>query len=100
MPLVHTEEVIPLSSNEQVSPVSGHLVANPVHGAQALAVVAARHARDAGLAVTELHTSWLDTPLEEAVIQARVEIDHEAERSGQINDAVAKTLDALRSNSG
>ena len=48
--------------------------------------------------VTELHTSWLDTPPEEAVIQARVETDQEAERSEQVNDAVNKILDALRSN--
>ena len=43
--------------------------------AQVVLVVAAREAHGAGLAVTELHTSWLDTPAEEAVIQARVEAD-------------------------
>jgi hypothetical protein len=48
--------------------------------------------------VTELHTSWLDTPPEEAVIEARVEIDQEAVRSEQVNDTVNKILDALRSN--
>src|SRR5690348_5996419 len=61
-------------------------------------VVAARQAHDAGLAVTELHTSWLDTPPEEAVIQARVEADQEADRSEQVNDAVNTILDALRRN--
>lgn len=61
-------------------------------------LVAAREAQDAGLAVTELHTSWLDTPPEEAMIQARVEADQEAERSEQVNDAVEKILNALRSN--
>jgi transcriptional regulator with XRE-family HTH domain len=61
-------------------------------------VVAAREAQDAGLTVTELHTSWLDTPPEEAVIEARVEADQEAIRSEQVNDAVNKILDALRSN--
>ncbi len=66
--------------------------------AQVELVVAARQAQDAGLAVTELHTSWLDTPPEEAVIQARVEIDQAAARSEQVNDAVNKILDALRSN--
>jgi transcriptional regulator with XRE-family HTH domain len=66
--------------------------------AQVVLVVAAREAHDAGLAVTELHTSWLDTPAEEAVIQARVEADQKAERSEQVNDEINKILDALRSN--
>jgi transcriptional regulator with XRE-family HTH domain len=66
--------------------------------AQFEVLVAAREAQDAGLTVTELHTSWLDTPPEEAVIQARVETDEEAARSEQVNDAVNKILDALRSN--
>jgi transcriptional regulator with XRE-family HTH domain len=65
--------------------------------AQVELVVMARLAQDAGLAVTELHTSWLDTPPEEAVIEARVEADQEAARSEQVNDAVSKILDALRS---
>jgi hypothetical protein len=66
--------------------------------AQFEVLVAAREAQDAGLTVTELHTSWLDTPPEEAVIQARVETDQEAARSEQVNDTVNKILDALRSN--
>jgi transcriptional regulator with XRE-family HTH domain len=66
--------------------------------AQVELVVAARLAHDAGLAVTELHTSWLDTPAEEAVIEARVETDQEAARSEQVNDEVNKILDVLRSN--
>lgn len=66
--------------------------------AQVQLVFAAREAHDAGFAVTELHTSWLTTPPEEAVIEARVEADHEAARSEQLNDAVVKILDALRSN--
>jgi hypothetical protein len=66
--------------------------------AQVELVVVAREAQDAGLAVTELHTSWLDTLPEEAVIEARVEIEQEAARSEQINDAVNKILDVLRSN--
>ena len=66
--------------------------------AQFEVLVAARQAQDAGLIVTELHTSWLDTPPEEAVIQARVETDQEAARSEQVNDTVSKILDALRSN--
>jgi transcriptional regulator with XRE-family HTH domain len=66
--------------------------------AQLELVVAARLAHDAGLAVTELHTSWLDTPAEEAVIEARVEAEQDAARSEQVNDEVNKILDALRSN--
>jgi transcriptional regulator with XRE-family HTH domain len=66
--------------------------------AQVELVVAAREAHDAGVAVTQLYTSWLDTPPEEAVIEARVEADQEAVRSEQVNDAVNKILDALRSN--
>jgi hypothetical protein len=46
--------------------------------AQVELVVAAWEAHNAGLTVTVLHTSWLDTPPEEAVIQARVEADQEA----------------------
>ncbi len=66
--------------------------------AQVELVVAARQAQDAGLAVTELHTSWLDTPPEEAVIQARVEADQDAARSEQVTNTVNTILDALRSN--
>ena len=66
--------------------------------AQLELVVAAYEARAAGLTVTELHTSWLDTPPEEAVIQARVEADQEEARSEQVNDAVNTIMDALRSN--
>ena len=66
--------------------------------AQVELVVVAREAQDAGIAVTELHTSWLDTLPEEAVIEARVEIEQEAARSEQVNDAVNKILDVLRSN--
>ncbi|SRR5216683_17851 len=66
--------------------------------AQVQLVYAARQAHDAGLAVTELHTSWLTTAPEEAVIEARVEAGHETAHSEQLNDAVVKILDALRSN--
>ena len=59
---------------------------------------AAREAHDAGLTVTELHTSWLTVPPEEAVIEARVDSEDEATRSEKLNDAVVKILDAIRSN--
>jgi uncharacterized protein YggE len=81
-----------------VTPASRADTAADYLEAQVGLVVAAREAQDAGLAVTELYTSWLDTPPEEAVIQARVETDQEAERSEQVNNAVNKILDALRSN--
>jgi hypothetical protein len=65
--------------------------------AQLELVVAAQLAGDAGLTVTELHTSWLATPPEEAVIQARVEADQEEDRAEQVNDAVDVIMEALRS---
>ena len=65
--------------------------------AQLELVVAARLADDAGLAVPERHTSWLGTPPEEAVIQARVEADQEEARSEQVNDAVNMIMETLRS---
>ena len=59
-------------------------------------VVAAREAHDDGLTVSELHTSWLSTPPEEAVIQARVKTDQEGAREEQVNAEIGKVLDALR----
>jgi hypothetical protein len=44
-----------------------------------------------------MRTSWLETPPEEAVIEARVEADQKDARSEQVNDTVNKILDALRS---
>jgi len=61
-------------------------------------VSAARQAHDAGLTVTELYTSWLAVPPEEAVIEARVDAGHETAHSEQLNNEVVKILDALRSN--
>lgn len=66
--------------------------------AQVQLVYAARLAHDAGMGVSELHTSWLTTPPEEAVIEARVESYSEQERHERLNDEVNKILDALRSN--
>jgi hypothetical protein len=66
--------------------------------AQVQLVYAAREAHDAGHAVSQLHTSWLTNPPEEAVIEARVEAGHEEARSEQLNDAVTKILAAIRSN--
>jgi transcriptional regulator with XRE-family HTH domain len=60
-------------------------------------VYAARAARDDGLTVTELYTSWLRVPPEEAVIQARVETNQEDAQAEHVSDEVGKVLAALRS---
>jgi len=65
--------------------------------AQVQLVYAARLAHDAGRGV-QLYTSWLTTPAEEAVIEARVESETEDEAREQLHDEVSKILDALRSN--
>jgi transcriptional regulator with XRE-family HTH domain len=57
---------------------------------------AAREAHDGGLAVTEMHTSWLGIPAEQAAIEARIEADQEEAQARQVDDAVGKVLDALR----
>jgi transcriptional regulator with XRE-family HTH domain len=59
-------------------------------------LVAAYEAREAGVAVTELHSAWLDVPAEEAVIEARIDSQYEEEQALQKIDAVKKVLDALR----
>lgn len=66
--------------------------------AQLNIVFRARAARDAGLAVTELQTSWLTVTPEEAVIQARVDKLDEDTRVEKLNDEVVKIIDALRAN--
>lgn len=53
-------------------------------------------AHDAGVTVTELDASWLDTAAEQAVIEARIEDQHEAAQGEQVHEAVGKVLDALR----
>jgi transcriptional regulator with XRE-family HTH domain len=60
-------------------------------------VVMAHDAHEAGVAVTELHTHWLDTLAEEAVIEARAEAEYDAVHSEQVSDDVGKVVDALRS---
>ena len=66
--------------------------------AQIELVVMAHEAREAGLAVTELDTSWLTVMAEEAVIEARVDSEDAATRSGHLNDEAGKILTALRAN--
>ena len=59
-------------------------------------VFAAREAHDDGVTVTERHTSWLRIPAEQAVIEARIETDQEDAQAQQVDDAVDKVLEALR----
>jgi hypothetical protein len=59
-------------------------------------VFAAREAHDNGITVTELDTSWLSIPPEEAIIQARIETYQEDAQAEQIAGEVGKVLGALR----
>ena len=59
-------------------------------------VYAARQAHDHGLTVTDQHTSWLEIPGEQAVIEARIETDQEEAQAQQVDGEVDKVLDALR----
>jgi transcriptional regulator with XRE-family HTH domain len=65
--------------------------------AQAQLAFAARESQDAGYGASELYTSWLDSPPEEAVLEARVEYGNEDRLSEHLNDEVGKILSALRS---
>lgn len=57
---------------------------------------AVREARDAEIPVHVVWTSWLDTPPERAVIEARVEGDQEEEAGQRVDAAVDQVLQALR----
>jgi transcriptional regulator with XRE-family HTH domain len=57
---------------------------------------AVREARDAGVGVHIVWTSWLDTPPERAVIEARVEADHEDDAGRRADEEVDKVLQAFR----
>jgi transcriptional regulator with XRE-family HTH domain len=64
--------------------------------AQLEVVFAARAAHDDGVTVTELDTSWLSVPAEQAAIQARVETYQEDAQAEHVSDEVGKVLGALR----
>lgn len=64
--------------------------------AQLELVVAVRDATDAGEHVAEFRRTWLDTPAERAVLEARVEAEHAEEDANRLNDAVNRVLAALR----
>jgi hypothetical protein len=59
-------------------------------------LLAAREAHDDGLTLTELDTSWLSTPAEEAAIEARVDTYQEGAREEQVGAGLVKVMDALR----
>jgi transcriptional regulator with XRE-family HTH domain len=64
--------------------------------AQFQVAAAAREAHDDGVTVTELDTSWLKTPPEEAVIQARIETYQEDAQAKHVTNELGKILGALR----
>jgi transcriptional regulator with XRE-family HTH domain len=53
-------------------------------------------ADNAGVAVREMHTVWLNTLAEQAVIEARIEMNKADAHGQQISDEVYKVMDALR----
>ncbi|MFI6031614.1 helix-turn-helix domain-containing protein [Amycolatopsis magusensis] len=55
-----------------------------------------RQARDAGVPVSQLYTSWLDIPAEKAVLEARVESAHEDDVQMRQAEEVNAILAALR----
>jgi transcriptional regulator with XRE-family HTH domain len=58
--------------------------------------LAVRHARDDGIAISQLHTSWLDIPAEQAVIEARVESAGQDESRQREFDEVSAIMAVLR----
>jgi transcriptional regulator with XRE-family HTH domain len=57
---------------------------------------AVHEAHNAGVAVREMHTVWLNTLAEQAVIEARIEMNKADAHGQQISDEVYKVMDALR----
>ena len=64
--------------------------------AQVNLAFAVHEARAAGVAVREMHTVWLNTLAEQAVIEARIEMNKADAHGQQISDEVYKVMDALR----
>jgi len=64
--------------------------------AQLELLVEARAAHDDGVTVTELDTSWLGVLAEEAVLEARIETDHQEAQSEHITGEIGKVRAALR----
>jgi transcriptional regulator with XRE-family HTH domain len=55
-----------------------------------------REAQNAGVTVTEVHTSWLDIPAEKVIIEARVESAHEDDDRMRELEEVNAIMEALR----
>jgi transcriptional regulator with XRE-family HTH domain len=64
--------------------------------AQLELLIEARAAHDDGVAVTELDTSWLGVLAEEAVLEARIETDHQEVQSEHVTGEIGKVRAALR----
>lgn len=64
--------------------------------AQAEVAVAAHEAREAGVAVNSLWTSWLEEPAERAVIEARIAYDREDAIHQDLHDTVSTIMAAIR----
>jgi transcriptional regulator with XRE-family HTH domain len=64
--------------------------------AQTELLFAIHEARKAGVVATELHTAWVDVPAEEAVIEARIDAEHEDAHNEHKTDEVIKVRNALR----
>ncbi len=64
--------------------------------AQIEVAFATREARDAGVPVGLLWTSWLETPAERAVLEARIEEQEHDSMLERIDDAVRQIIEALR----
>jgi transcriptional regulator with XRE-family HTH domain len=54
------------------------------------------NAREAGVDVRLVNTAYLDTPAEEAAIEARIDSAHDDFHAGQKAESIVKVLDALR----
>lgn len=64
--------------------------------AQVEVAVAAHEAREAGVAVNSMWTSWLEEPAERAVIEARIAYDREDAIHQDLHDTVSTIMDAIR----
>lgn len=64
--------------------------------AQLQLAFAVREATDAGQAVHEHLRSWLEVPAEEAVIHARIEIEHADQDAERISREIGHVVNALR----
>ncbi|MBW0091808.1 helix-turn-helix transcriptional regulator [Pseudonocardia sp. KRD-184] len=64
--------------------------------AQAEVAVAAHEAREAGVAVNSLWTSWLEEPAERAVIEARIAYDREDAIHQDLHGTVSTIMAAIR----